>query len=153
MMEERYSEVWPFHESIVYALENPDELDIEVLFWIICHTVIPAGHDRIIVALEKALGVARDFWPQELEAARVHILDQKRLAEEKTMKKAAEVAEKLRRLDDALAAIVDDDDSATPPETAAGEEIGPDGLTEKERVKRLQQALGSIPSECRPCIN
>lgn len=90
MSEERRADVWPFHESIVHALEEQDDLDFEVLMWLICHTVIPAGHERIITALQRAIGGLIDIYQLEFNTAKAHILNEKRIADEKAAKKVME---------------------------------------------------------------
>ena len=94
---DKTAEVWPFHEMIVVAIRNP-ELDSDTWCWIICHTLIPAGHDAILEALEEE---NEEPWEEEVALAKKHVLEQKRLAEEKAT------------------VFVDDDDSATPPDSVA----------------------------------
>ncbi|MDO8511683.1 MAG: hypothetical protein Q7S57_00245 [bacterium] len=147
----------PFHElmvgKILEARISPTR------FYIYCEllsgAVIPAGHDDLLEAILEVVGnFARN---EVVDLAKTHILDQKRLAEEKAESKALELAEKMLRLDEALAAVVDDDDSATPPEepeTATGASVGHGGrLNEKERLDRLREGLGAIPDACRPCVS
>jgi hypothetical protein len=97
---EKPVEVWPIHESIVHALENR-ALELGTCFWIICHTVIPARHDRIIVLLEH-LGADRAYWPNEQKDAIAHVIEQKRLADEKTKQERVARAEDLRVLNQAI---------------------------------------------------
>lgn len=139
---EKPAEVWPFHKSILLAIRNED-LDPEGWLWLIRRTLIPAGHDAILEAMDEA--EINSCWDEEVVLAKQHVLEQKRLAEEKAQQRLLEEIEMLRALEAALAAIVGDDDSATPPEETetamGGASVGSDELTGKERLERQLLAI------------
>lgn len=109
----------PFQEGIVEVIRHIRLTEIPTVSFVICHMVIPVNHDAIITEIERCWDHF-EHYRNDSARAKAHVLEQKRLAEEKAAKKVIEAAKKLQVIDAALAAaIVDDDDSATPPEIVA----------------------------------
>lgn len=82
--EKTMDEYRPFHETVVDEIEDASDVGMMYLASLVAKTKISANHDRIIMALEEALGRQagedRDCW---IERAIVSLKKQKKEAEAK----------------------------------------------------------------------
>lgn len=87
----------PFHETIIQAISwcpmGPSSGEIIRLMSLIRITVIPAGHDEIIKAIEKYFDFpGSEKWAQEIRIVKESLLEQKKIAEEKQSNKVITIS-------------------------------------------------------------
>ncbi|MDP3836845.1 MAG: hypothetical protein Q8Q67_01975 [bacterium] len=79
-MKKNVTEIRPFHETIVEAINGSSECDFPTLFALVGITIIPKNHDAIIRAINKKrkeLGLSRAV------SVINHLRTQKEMAKEK----------------------------------------------------------------------
>ena len=83
----------PFHETLVHAIMSADGNTIDVLSALVETTVIPAGHEAIVTAIEYKLPHLGLYGKDVLENMRKIVLDQKAEVEARKAEEAKRITD------------------------------------------------------------
>jgi len=79
---DKVDEALPFHEWIVKVIRSVRGCEIPTVAYVICGTKIPANHAAILAAISDTWDRC-NFYPEDSTRVKAHVIEQKRLAEEK----------------------------------------------------------------------